>query len=147
MSLLDQLTKTTHPASKRVGRGYGSGQGGHASGRGQKGQRSRKSGKSPDWFEGGQLPLVKRLPMWRGKGRQNVLRPTAEVTLGELQRMKADTITLETLKLEKVIDSRFKAAKIILSGKLDRKLSVKGVRVTAGARQAIEAAGGSVEVA
>jgi large subunit ribosomal protein L15 len=116
----------------------------HTAGRGQKGQKSRNGGKIPLWFEGGQLPLIKRMPMLRGKGKFNVVRPTAELTLSEIQNMKADTISLETLKLEKVIDSRFKKAKIILSGELIRKVTVVDVGVTAGAAKAIEKAGGSV---
>jgi len=144
MSLLNKLTTTTTKSKKRVGRGYGSAKGGHTSSRGQKGQKSRQGSKIPLWFEGGQLPLIKRLPMLRGKGRLNVVRPTAEVTLSEINSMKADTITLDTLKLEKVIDSRMAKAKVIASGKLDRKVTVEGLKVTKAATEAITAAGGSV---
>ena len=144
MSLLNQLNKSTTKSNKRIGRGYGSGKGGHTSSRGQKGQKSRQGAKIPLWFEGGQLPLIKRLPMLRGKGKLNVVRPTAEVTLSEVDAMKATTITLDTLKLEKVIESRYKKAKIIASGKLSRKVTVEGVQVTKTATQAITAAGGSV---
>lgn len=144
MSLLNKLNKSTSKSNKRIGRGYGSGKGGHTSSRGQKGQKSRQGAKIPLWFEGGQLPLIKRLPMLRGKGKLNVVRPTAEVTLSEVDAMKADTITLDTLKLEKVIDSKYKKAKIIASGKLSRKVTVEGVQVTKTAAEAITAAGGSV---
>lgn len=144
MSLLNKLTKSTTSQSKRVGRGYGSGKGGHNSTKGQKGQKSRGGAKIPLWFEGGQLPLIKRLPMLRGKGRLNVVRPTAEITLSEIENMKADTITLDTLKLEKVISPSFKKAKIIASGTLNRKVTVEGIRVTKSAAKAIEAAGGSI---
>lgn len=144
MSLLNKLVSTTKRSAKRVGRGYSSGKGGHTSGRGMKGQKSRGGSKIPVWFEGGQLPLIKRLPMLRGKGRFNVVRPTAELTLTELNNMKADTITLETLKLEKVISPRFKKAKVIASGTIDRKVTVQGLKVTKAATQAIEAVGGSV---
>lgn len=144
MSLLNKLTKSTTSQSKRVGRGYGSGKGGHNSTKGQKGQKSRGGAKIPLWFEGGQLPLIKRLPMLRGKGRLNVVRPTAEITLSEIENMKADTITLDTLKLEKVISPGFKKAKIIASGTLNRKVTVEGIRVTKSAAKAIEAAGGSI---
>jgi len=144
MSLLNNLKSITTPSTKRVGRGVGSGKGMHTAGRGQKGQKSRNGGKIPLWFEGGQLPLIKRMPMLRGKGRFNVVRPTAELTLSEIENMKADTISLETLKLEKVIDHRFKKAKIIKSGTLHRKVTVTDVMVTAGAVKMIEAAGGSV---
>jgi large subunit ribosomal protein L15 len=144
MSLLNKLTITTTKSSKRLGRGYGSGKGGHTSTRGQKGQKSRQGAKIPLWFEGGQLPLIKRLPMLRGKGRLNVVRITAEVTLSEINAMKADTITLDTLKLEKVISSRAGKAKVIASGKLDKKVTVQGLKVTKAAQEAIVAAGGAV---
>jgi large subunit ribosomal protein L15 len=145
MSLLHELLSTTTKSAKRVGRGIGSGKGGHTSGRGQKGQKSRGGSKIPLWFEGGQLPLIKRLPMLRGKGRLKVVRPTAEVTLGELQLMKSTKIDLDTLKSEKVIDRRFKKAKIIATGKIERKVDLEGLPATASATKAIEAAGGNVK--
>jgi large subunit ribosomal protein L15 len=145
MSLLHELLSTTTKSAKRVGRGIGSGKGGHTSGRGQKGQKSRGGSKIPLWFEGGQLPLIKRLPMLRGKGRLKVVRPTAEVTLGELQLMKSTKIDLDTLKSEKVIDRRFKKAKIIATGKIERKVDLEGLPATASATKAIEAAGGTVK--
>lgn len=145
MSLLQQLTTTKNKSAKRVGRGIGSGKGGHTAGRGQKGQGSRRGAKIPLWFEGGQLPLIKRLPMLRGKGRLKVVRPTAEITLNEVQKMKSDVISLETLKSEKIIEKKFKKAKIIATGKLDRKVTVEGVAITAGAQKAIEALGGSIK--
>lgn len=145
MSLLQQLTTTKNKSAKRIGRGIGSGKGGHTSSRGQKGQRSRGGAKIPLWFEGGQLPLIKRLPMLRGKGRLKSVRPVAEVTLTEIQKMKAEIISLETLKAEKIIDKRFKKAKIIATGKIDRKVTIEGVLVTAGAQKAIEALGGGTK--
>lgn len=144
MSLLQNLVKTTTKSKKRVGRGIGSGTGGHTATRGSKGQRSRQGANVPLWFEGGQLPLIKRLPMLRGKGRLKVLHPTAEVSLSEIEKMKADTVNLETLKAEKVIDRRFKKAKIISGGKLSRKVTVEGLRVSATAKDAIEKLGGKV---
>ncbi len=144
MSLLGKLTKSTKKAQKRVGRGYGSGKGGHTSTRGMKGYKSRQGSKVALWFEGGQLPLIKRLPMLRGKGRLTVVRPTAEVSLSALEKMKADVITLDALKLEKVIDARFKRAKIIASGALNRKVAVQGILVSEAAKRAIEENGGSV---
>ncbi len=144
MSLLSQLIKTTTTAGKRLGRGYGSGKGGHTASRGQKGYKSRQGSKVALWFEGGQLPLIKRLPMLRGKGRFNVVRPTAEVTLSEIEKMTAEVITLDALKLEKVIDVRFKKAKIIATGTLSRKVSVQGVTVSVAAKDAIEKTGGSI---
>jgi large subunit ribosomal protein L15 len=145
MSLLNQLTSIINKSQKRVGRGFGSGKGGHTAGRGTKGQLSRQGGGSPLWFEGGQLPLIKRMPMLRGKSRFNVVRPTAEVSLTDLENLKADKVTLETLKLEKLIDKRFKKAKIINTGSLKRKVSIQGLLVSAGARKAIEQVGGSVD--
>jgi large subunit ribosomal protein L15 len=147
MSMLNQLKKITDRSAKRLGRGHGSGKGAHTVGRGNKGTRARKSGQAPAWFEGGQLPLVKRLPMQRGKSRFNVLVPTAAVTLAALNNMKATEITLDTLKLEKVIDGRFKKAKVIANGKIERKVLLKGVPASAGATAQIEKAGGSVESA
>ncbi len=144
MSLLHALIKSTKVGSKRVGRGYGSGIGGHTSGRGTKGQRARVGSKIPLWFEGGQLPLTKRLPMLRGKARFNVLKPTIELTLSDLQALKIDTITLESLKLNKVVDHRAKKVKIISKGKLSKKLTISGIAATPMAKAAIEKAGGSV---
>lgn len=144
MSLLHQLTSITDKTQKRVGRGYGTGKGGHTSGRGTKGQTSRVGSKIPLWFEGGQLPLIKRLPMIRGKGKLKVLTPVAEVNLGVLNRMTATTISLETLKLEKVIDRRFTQAKVISGGELSRAITIQGVKVTKSAREQIEKAGGTI---
>lgn len=143
MSLIQKLTSITTKSSKRVGRGGGSGKGFHTASRGVKGQKSRTGGGAALWFEGGQLPLIKRMPMWRGKGRFNVVRPTAEITLTDLENMKADVVTLDALKLEKVIDPRFKKAKVVNTGEITRKITVE-VPVTAGAAKAIEKAGGSV---
>jgi large subunit ribosomal protein L15 len=144
MSLLNNLTSIVSRSSKRVGRGFGSGKGGHTSGRGMKGQRSRVGSKIPLWFEGGQLPLTKRLPMLRGKGRFNVLTPTAEVTLSEIEKMKAKVVNLETLKQEKVINARFKKAKVIKTGELTRKVTVE-IPASAASKKAIENAGGLVK--
>jgi large subunit ribosomal protein L15 len=145
--MLNVLKKLTDKPKKRIGRGYGTGKGGHTVGRGTKGQRARKSGEAPAWYEGGQLPLIKRLPMQRGKARFNVLVPTAEVTLAHLNKMTAEVITLDALKLEKVIHARFQRAKVIANGKIERKVIVRGLPATAGAVKAIEHAGGSVESA
>jgi large subunit ribosomal protein L15 len=145
MSLLNQLKKTSSKSSKRLGRGYGSGKGGHTVGRGQKGQKSRVGSKIPLWFEGGSLPLTKRLPMWRGKGRFKTLRLTAELTFDDLNTMDLEEISLDSLKLNKLIDSRFKQAKIIKKGKLNRKINVKGIAVSQAAKKEIESLGGKVE--
>lgn len=145
MSLIGKLTSITDKSKKRVGRGYASGKGGHTSGRGTKGQKSRQGGKVALWFEGGQLPLVKRLPMTRGKGRFKVINPTAEIKVGELEKSKTDVITLDTLKIEKFIDKKFKKAKIIAGGKLSKKVTVQGIKVSKAAAKQIEQAGGKVE--
>jgi large subunit ribosomal protein L15 len=145
MSLLQHLAKITARSSKRLGRGYGSGKGGHTVGRGQKGQKSRKGKNIPLWFEGGQLPGVKKYPMIRGKDRFSVLRPTAEISLTDLEKLPVAEVTLETLKLYKVIERRFKKAKIIATGKLTKKRHIKGIPVSAQARKTIEKLGGLVE--
>ena len=131
-------------ARRRVGRGVGSGLG-KTAGRGHKGQRARSGGFHKVGFEGGQMPLHRRLP------KRGFTSPTrdayAEVRLGELERMKAGEIDLAALKAEGVVPRETLVAKVILSGKLTRKLTLKGVKATKGARAAIEAAGGTGEEA
>jgi large subunit ribosomal protein L15 len=134
------------PGSKksrhRVGRGIGSGWG-KTAGRGHKGQRARSGGYHKVGFEGGQMPLHRRLP------KRGFASPTralyAEVRLSELQGMKAAEIDLGALKAEAIVARNVLSAKVILSGKLTRKVTLKGVKATKGARAAIEAAGGKVE--
>jgi large subunit ribosomal protein L15 len=135
------------PGSKkprlRVGRGIGSGMG-KTAGRGHKGQKARSGGYHKVGFEGGQMPLQRRLPK---RGFTSMSRDAiAEVRLSDLQKMKADEIDLAILKAEGVVHRRAAGAKVILSGKLSRKLALSGVGVTKGAKSAIEAAGGSVAV-
>ena len=139
---LQSLPKITSRKSKRVGRGYGSGLGGHTSGRGQKGQKSRSS--VPLWFEGGQLPLIKRLPMWRGKGRLKSQKEVVSLTLDLLNQVTGDAVTLATLKEQKLIHKTVKHVKI-LNGKIDKKVTIQGIKVSAGAKKAIEKAGGEVQ--
>ncbi|MGA8005978.1 MAG: 50S ribosomal protein L15 [Burkholderiales bacterium] len=127
---------------RRVGRGIGSGLG-KTAGRGHKGQKARSGGFHKIGFEGGQMPLHRRLPK---RGFTSLSRDaTAEVRLSELERMSASEIDLAALKAEGVVSHRALAAKVILSGKLARKVTLKGVRATKGARTAIESAGGKVE--
>lgn len=145
MNILKNLVKTTDNKQKRLGRGYGSGKGGHTTNRGQKGQRSRVGSKIPLWFEGGQLPLIKRVPMLRGKGRFKSVKPVAEITFNHINNFDFDVITLETLKANKIIHPAFKQAKIIKKGKLKKKIAVKGVAVSKGAAKEIESLGGSIE--
>jgi large subunit ribosomal protein L15 len=127
---------------RRVGRGIGSGLG-KTAGRGHKGQKARSGGFHRIGFEGGQMPLHRRLPK---RGFTSMTRDaTAEVRLSELDRMSASEIDLAALKAEGVVSRQAQAAKVILSGKLARKVTLKGVRATKGARAAIESAGGKVE--
>ncbi|OFZ87293.1 MAG: hypothetical protein A2V78_15280 [Betaproteobacteria bacterium RBG_16_64_18] len=131
-------------ARRRVGRGIGSGLG-KTAGRGHKGQSARSGGYHKVGFEGGQMPLQRRLPK---RGFVSRMRDdTAEVRLGDLDRVKGDSVDLEGLKEAGVVARTAKKAKVILAGKLTRKLALKGIAVSKGAKVAIEAAGGSVEIA
>ncbi|HEY8568796.1 50S ribosomal protein L15 [Microbulbifer sp.] len=129
-------------ASKRVGRGIGSGLG-KTGGRGHKGQKSRSGGRVRPGFEGGQMPLQKRLPKYGFTSR--VGRFVAEVRLAELAKVDGDTIDLAALKNADIIGGHIKRAKVFLSGELTKAVTVKGLSVTKGAKAAIEAAGGKVE--
>jgi large subunit ribosomal protein L15 len=128
-------------ARKRVGRGIGSGLG-KTGGRGHKGQKSRSGGFHKVGFEGGQMPLQRRLPK-RGFVSMSA-GDTAEVRLSDLQRLAADAVDLLALKAAGVVPQGAKAAKVILSGSLDRAVTLTGIGATKGARAAIEAAGGSL---
>jgi large subunit ribosomal protein L15 len=129
-------------AAKRVGRGIGSGLG-KTAGRGHKGQKSRTGGKVAPGFEGGQMPLQKRLPKYGFTSR--ISRTTAEVRLGELSKVAGDVIDLQALKDADVVRDDVLRVRIFLSGSIDRAVTVKGIPVSKGAREAIEQAGGSVE--
>lgn len=126
---------------RRVGRGIGSGLG-KTAGRGHKGQKSRAGGFHKVGFEGGQMPLQRRLPK-RGFVSLTAAR-NVEVRLSELEALPVAEVDLLALKQAGVIAADALSAKVILSGKLTKKLSLKGVGVTKGARAAIEAAGGSI---
>jgi large subunit ribosomal protein L15 len=126
----------------RVGRGIGSGWG-KTAGLGHKGQKARAGGYHKVGFEGGQMPLHRRLPK---RGFASLTRnATAEVRLSDLEGMKATDIDFAALKAERIVPREAVAAKVILSGKLSRKISLKGVKATKGARAAIEIAGGKYE--
>jgi large subunit ribosomal protein L15 len=128
----------------RVGRGVGSGWG-KTAGRGHKGQKARSGGFHKIGFEGGQMPLHRRLPKrgFNSLTRQDI----AEVRTSELELMKATDIDLASLQAEGIVPRNALAAKVILSGKLSRKLTIKsGVKASKGARSAIESAGGKVEI-
>lgn len=129
-------------ASKRVGRGIGSGLG-KTAGRGHKGQKSRAGGFHKVGFEGGQMPLQRRLPK-RGFVSLTASR-NAEVRLSELDRLPLDEVDLLVLKQAGIVAFEALSAKVILSGCITRKIVLKGVGATKGARAAIEAAGGSVD--
>lgn len=134
----------SRPEGRRVGRGIGSGLG-KTGGRGHKGQKSRAGGTVKPGFEGGQMPLQRRLPKFGFKSRIAATR--AEVRLGELNGIEAEVIDLLALIGAGVVPQQTKTAKVILSGELSKAVTLRGVAVTKGARAAIEAAGGKVEEA
>jgi large subunit ribosomal protein L15 len=131
-------------ARRRIGRGMGSGLG-KTAGRGHKGQKSRAGGFHKVGFEGGQMPLQRRLPK---RGFKSALKKyAAEITLGELERLGKDEVDLLTLKAAGLVRQLVKTVKVIKSGELKRKVGLKGIGATVGAKAAIEAAGGTVEAA
>jgi large subunit ribosomal protein L15 len=127
---------------KRCGRGIGSGIG-KTGGRGHKGQKSRSGGSVRPGFEGGQMPLKQRLPKFGFTSRKSLVR--AEVRLHELNLVKGDVVDIHALKDAGLITRNVIAVKIMLSGEITRKITVRGLGVTKGARVAIEAAGGNIE--
>jgi large subunit ribosomal protein L15 len=129
-----------HPR-KRVGRGIGSGTG-KTAGRGHKGQKARSGGYHKIGFEGGQMPLQRRLPK---RGFTSPSRDAiGEVRLSDIERMAVDTVDLASLQAAGVVPQRAQGAKLIRSGTISRKVTVKGIAVSKGARAAVEAAGGSI---
>lgn len=144
LNTLSPVAGSVH-AKKRVGRGIGSGLG-KTSGRGHKGQKARAGGTVRPGFEGGQMPLQKRLPKYGFTSRIGMT--TAEVRTSELNKVEGDLVNLETLEKANVITRNVKRVKIMLSGDVSRAYNVAAdVRVTKGARAAIEAAGGKIEEA
>ena len=129
-------------AAKRVGRGIGSGVG-KTGGRGHKGQKSRSGGKVAPGFEGGQMPLQKRLPKYGFTSR--ISRTTAQVRLGELVKVEGDVIDLQALKDADVVRDDVERVRVFLSGEINRAVTLKGIPVSKGARAAIEGAGGQIE--
>lgn len=127
---------------KRAGRGIGSGLG-KTGGRGHKGQKSRSGGRVKPGFEGGQMPLQKRLPKYGFTSR--VSRFVEEIRLAELNSVDADVVDFTALQEAGLVNANTKRAKIFLSGELKKAVTVKGLAVTKGAKAAIEAAGGKVE--
>lgn len=126
---------------KRVGRGIGSGLG-KTGGRGHKGQKSRSGGFHKVGFEGGQMPLQRRLP--KVGFRSKLARITGELRLNEIGKVDGDVVDMAALHAADILPHSITRAKVILSGSIDRAVTVKGIRVTKGARAAIEAAGGKV---
>ena len=140
LNTLSPAPGSTH-YPKRVGRGIGSGLG-KTSTRGHKGQKARKSGHVRPGFEGGQMPLQKRLPKFGFYSR--IGSTTAEVRTSELNMLEGNLVNIETLEKANLIDRSVARARIMLSGDVSRSFTVEGVVVTKGAKAAIEAAGGKV---
>lgn len=126
---------------KRVGRGIGSGFG-KTCGRGHKGQKSRSGGFTKVGFEGGQMPLQRRLPKVGFSSRVSII--SAQVTLSEIDKLKEDEVTIEVLKKYNLITKNIKRVKVILSGEINRAVTLKGIKATKGAKSAIEDAKGKV---
>lgn len=130
------------PSKRRVGRGIGSGLG-KTCGRGHKGQKSRSGGTVKPGFEGGQMPIQRRVPKFGFTSRKSLV--TAEVRSSELNQIEGDLVNLDTLKKAGLVRKNVKFAKIVLSGEVSKKVNVKGIKATKGAQALIEANGGSVE--
>lgn len=128
--------------AKRVGRGIGSGTG-KTAGRGHKGQKARSGGGIRPGFEGGQMPLQKRLPKYGFTSR--ISRTTAQVRLSELNAVAGDVVDLDALKSADLVKQNVTRARVFLSGELKKALTLKGIAVTKGAREAVEQAGGKIE--
>ena len=127
---------------KRVGRGIGSGLG-KTAGRGHKGQKSRSGGFTKSGFEGGQMPLQRRLPKVGFTSRKS--RVTTEVRLSEIASLNTEVVDLEVLKAANIVSKNIRFAKVILSGEIATAVTLKGIGATKGAQSAIEAAGGKIE--
>lgn len=141
LNSLSPAKGSTKPG-KRLGRGMAAGQG-KTCGRGQKGQHARSGGYHKVGFEGGQMPLQRRLPKVGFYARKS--RGYAELRLSELRGIDAEVVDLDVLKRKSLVPLEADRVKVILSGTLDEAVRLKGVKVTKGARAAIEAAGGSIE--
>jgi large subunit ribosomal protein L15 len=128
--------------SRRLGRGIGSGRG-KTCGKGHKGQKARSGGFHKVGFEGGQMPLQRRMPKSGFRSQKALLRE--EVRLSDLEKASIEIVDLASLKLAGIIKNNTKFVKIILAGEIVRKITVRGILVTAGAKMAIESAGGIVE--
>ncbi|WP_414828640.1 50S ribosomal protein L15 [Alteromonas sp. H39] len=129
-------------SAKRLGRGIGSGLG-KTGGRGHKGQKSRSGGTVKPGFEGGQMPIQRRLPKFGFTSRKGMV--SDQVTLTEIAKVEGDTVSLETLKAAGLVKKEMQFVKVVKSGEVSRAVTVSGLKVTKGAKEAIEAAGGKVE--
>lgn len=132
----------SHTDKKRVGRGIGSGLG-KTGGRGHKGLKARSGGSVKPGFEGGQMPLQRRLPKFGFASRKSLTRD--EIRLVELNTIQGNEVTIESLRQARLIGESIKDVKIILAGEVTRAMTVKGLKITKGAQAAVEAAGGKVE--
>lgn len=132
----------SNPSKRRKGRGIGCTKG-KTCGRGHKGQHSRSGGYHKVGFEGGQMPLQRRVPKFGFNSRKALI--TDEIRLSELRKIEGDLVDIISLTKANLIGNKTKRAKIILSGSVEKALTVKGIAVTKGAKAAIEAAGGKVE--
>ncbi len=144
MSVLSKLPKIKKNVSKRVGRGYGSGVGGHTSTRGGKGHTARTGGKTPLWFEGGQLPLIRRLPWWRGKSRFDSLVVVQEVQLRDIVAKGMKEVTVASLEQAGFVRAKKGNIRVIGAVKVDAAMTFQGVAVSGPVQKAVEEAGGSV---
>lgn len=143
--MLNNLTKLTAMHIKRRGKGIGSGQGGHTSGRGNKGHKARSGKSEPLWFEGGQLPFIKRFPYLRGKFHfKTIAGCLQEVPTAKLVMLAGKDVTPETLAAAKLIKNPHWTIKLVGSGKLEKIGEVRGVKMSASARQSLEAAGAKI---
>lgn len=142
LNTLSLPSRSRRRAPKRLGRGIGSGLG-KTSGRGHKGQQSRSGGGVHRGFEGGQMPLYRRLPKFGFKSRKSMV--TAEVRLSDLTHIEGEIVDLNALKAANIVGIQTELAKIMLSGEVKRAFSVRSLRVSKGAFVAIKAAGGTIE--
>lgn len=129
-------------SSKRVGRGIGSGIG-KTGGRGHKGQKARSGGSVKPGFEGGQMPIQRRLPKFGFTSRKSLV--SDQVTLSEIASVEGDVVSLETLKAAGLVKKEMLYVKVMKSGDISRAVTINGLKVTKGALEAIQAAGGKVE--
>lgn len=144
--MLHQLLKLTSRANKRVGRGVGSGKGGHTAGRGSKGHTSREGGTIPLWFEGGQLPLIKRLPYARGKFHfKSLNKRSVPIKVEQLAFVKDGIVTIETLVASGLVKSIQTPVKIVAGGMANVK-EIHGIAVTKAAKEVLEKAGTTIHI-